>query len=105
MVQPALIPLKMALVANKQKNINGTNGAKAHGPDYGLSSSWSHYYSPPNTSAQGRWEGELENLVVYGEVPKEIEGTFCRRKQLSDTILTPIGSNFSHLQSIHEKFH
>ncbi|KAG6368427.1 hypothetical protein INS49_002634 [Diaporthe citri] len=68
----------MASIANKPKTTNGTDGTKAHDPDYGLSSAWSHYYSPPNTSAQGRWEGELENLVVYGEVPKEIEGTFCR---------------------------
>lgn len=76
----------MASIANKQQNTNGINGTKDHDPDYGLSSAWSHYYSPPNTSAQGRWEGELENLVVYGEVPKEIEGTFCRRKQLPHTI-------------------
>lgn len=68
----------MASVANEIKSSNGTNGTKAHLPDYGLSSAWSHYYSPANTSAQGRWEGELENLVVYGEVPREIEGTFCR---------------------------
>lgn len=68
----------MAAIVEKQNVTNGTNGTKTHGPDYGLSSGWSHDYSPLNTSAQGRWEGELENLVVLGEVPKEIEGTFCR---------------------------
>ncbi|KAH7118059.1 lignostilbene dioxygenase [Dactylonectria estremocensis] len=55
-----------------------TDWTKILNPQYGLSSPWSSYYTPAGTSAQGRWEGELDSLVVYGEVPKEIDGTFYR---------------------------
>ncbi|KAL1872992.1 hypothetical protein Daus18300_004133 [Diaporthe australafricana] len=68
----------MASKVHEQKSAKETNGTKVHDPFYGLSSPWTKYYSPPGIAPQGRWEGELDNLVVYGEIPKEIEGTFCR---------------------------
>ncbi|KAH9205683.1 carotenoid oxygenase [Leptodontidium sp. 2 PMI_412] len=47
-------------------------------PQYGLTSPWSHYYAPADTAPHGRFQGELDDVVVYGEIPKEINGTFYR---------------------------
>ena len=41
-------------------------------------SKWSPALSVPWASAPGRIETELADLVVYGEIPKEIDGTFYR---------------------------
>ncbi|KAH7201319.1 isoeugenol monooxygenase [Fusarium oxysporum] len=43
----------------------------------GLQSKWEKHY-PHETQPQGRWQGEIDDLVVYGEIPKEIDGTFYR---------------------------
>ncbi|KAH1587096.1 hypothetical protein KXX34_006877 [Aspergillus fumigatus] len=45
-------------------------------PEY--TSKWSAPLRVPWATAPGRVETELEDLVVYGEIPKEIDGTFYR---------------------------
>ncbi len=44
----------------------------------GYSSKWSPALSVPWASAPGRIETEMADLMVYGEIPKEIDGTFYR---------------------------
>jgi carotenoid cleavage dioxygenase len=48
------------------------------GPRFGLTSPWECYYHPAETATQGRFEAEIDELVVYGEIPKEISGTWYR---------------------------
>jgi carotenoid cleavage dioxygenase-like enzyme len=43
-----------------------------------LSSQWTPAFSLPWASAPSRLEAEVADLVVYGEIPKEIDGTFYR---------------------------
>ena len=43
-----------------------------------LQSEWAGYYFPDDFASQGRWEGEVDRLVVWGEIPKELDGTFYR---------------------------
>lgn len=64
----------MAITINAAKSTDSSKTDER----FGLTSVWSQYYSPPNSTTHGRWEGELDSLVVYGEVPKEIDGTFYR---------------------------
>ena len=45
---------------------------------FGLSSPWEHYYHPSDTAPQGRFECELDEMVVFGDIPKEISGTWYR---------------------------
>ncbi|KAL6702811.1 hypothetical protein ACN47E_000897 [Coniothyrium glycines] len=45
---------------------------------FGLPSTWSQYLNPMEAGIPGRFEGEVANLVVFGEIPKEINGTFYR---------------------------
>lgn len=44
----------------------------------GLHSEWEKFYYPHESGAQGRWQGEIDSLVVYGAIPSAIEGTFYR---------------------------
>lgn len=44
----------------------------------GLHSEWEKFYYPHESGAQGRWQGEIDSLVVYGAIPRSIEGTFYR---------------------------
>ena len=44
----------------------------------GYSSKWSPALSVPWASVPGRIESELADIMVYGEIPKEIDGTFYR---------------------------
>ncbi|VBB81651.1 Putative carotenoid cleavage dioxygenase [Podospora comata] len=53
-------------------NPNGPNGF------FGLHSSWSSVRSPFEHGVVGRFEGEVTDLVVFGEIPKELNGTFYR---------------------------
>lgn len=53
-------------------NPNGPNGF------FGLHSSWSSVRSPFEHGVVGRFEGEVTDLVVFGEIPKELNGTFCK---------------------------
>ncbi|KAL6708790.1 hypothetical protein ACN47E_002486 [Coniothyrium glycines] len=62
-------------VIDKEKS---NDWAKIKSTRHGLSSEWQQFYKPADTCPQGRWEGELERLVVYGTIPKEIDGTFYR---------------------------
>ncbi|KAK5427759.1 hypothetical protein LTR34_008701 [Exophiala xenobiotica] len=45
---------------------------------FGLTSPWETYYRPSNTAPQGRFECELDELIVFGEIPKQISGTWYR---------------------------
>jgi carotenoid cleavage dioxygenase len=45
---------------------------------FGLTSPWEHYYHPSDAAPQGRFECELDEVVVFGEIPKEISGTWYR---------------------------
>jgi carotenoid cleavage dioxygenase len=45
---------------------------------FGLTSPWEHYYNPSDAAPQGRFECELDEVVVFGEIPKEISGTWYR---------------------------
>lgn len=39
---------------------------------------WSQSLNPMQNGIPGRFEGEVANLVVFGDIPKEISGTFYR---------------------------
>ena len=45
---------------------------------FGLTSPWETYYHPIDTAPQGRFECEMDDLVVFGDIPKEISGTWYR---------------------------
>ncbi|KAL4889467.1 carotenoid oxygenase [Aspergillus ambiguus] len=45
---------------------------------FGLTSPWEHYYQPSDTAPQGRFECELDEMVVFGDIPREISGTWYR---------------------------
>ncbi|KAK4205495.1 putative carotenoid cleavage dioxygenase [Triangularia verruculosa] len=45
---------------------------------FGLPSIWSNVRSPFENGVVGRWEGEVADLVVFGEIPKQLNGTFYR---------------------------
>lgn len=45
---------------------------------FGLPSIWSQSITPFANGIPGRFEGEVADLAVFGEIPKEIDGTFYR---------------------------
>ncbi|KAH6700559.1 carotenoid oxygenase [Leptodontidium sp. MPI-SDFR-AT-0119] len=45
---------------------------------FGLPSPWSQSLNPMESGVPGRFEGEAADLVVFGVIPKEINGTFYR---------------------------
>ncbi|KAH7409720.1 lignostilbene dioxygenase [Cadophora sp. MPI-SDFR-AT-0126] len=45
---------------------------------YGLKSPWELIYNPIDQAPHGRFECEADDLVVFGDIPKEIDGTFYR---------------------------
>ncbi|PPJ50878.1 hypothetical protein CBER1_07099 [Cercospora berteroae] len=45
---------------------------------FGLKSSWDHFLPSPADMPQGRFECELDEVIVYGEIPKTIDGTWYR---------------------------
>ncbi|KAF4451172.1 lignostilbene dioxygenase family [Fusarium albosuccineum] len=45
---------------------------------FGLPSQWLSSLTPMNNGVAGRFEGEVSDLVIFGEVPKELDGTFYR---------------------------
>ncbi|EOD43887.1 putative lignostilbene dioxygenase protein [Neofusicoccum parvum UCRNP2] len=45
---------------------------------FGLKSTWTKNLQAPFATYPGRFEGEIADLVVFGQVPKEIDGTFYR---------------------------
>lgn len=45
---------------------------------YGLTSPWEHYYQPIDTTPQGRFECDLDEMVVFGDIPTTISGTWYR---------------------------
>ena len=45
---------------------------------FGLPGQWSQAENPAILFPHGRFQGEIEDLVVYGEIPEEIDGTFYR---------------------------
>jgi carotenoid cleavage dioxygenase len=49
-----------------------------HANHFGLTSPWEHYYHPSDTAPQGRFECELDEMVVFGDIPEEISGTWYR---------------------------
>ncbi|KAF2424439.1 hypothetical protein EJ08DRAFT_700795 [Tothia fuscella] len=51
---------------------------KTPGTRDGMNSKWEKFYYPHESRPQGRWEGEIDELVVYGEIPSDISGTFYR---------------------------
>jgi carotenoid cleavage dioxygenase len=53
------------------------NWSESTGTRDGLHSDWEKHY-PDDSRPQGRWQGEIDDLVVYGKIPKEIAGTFYR---------------------------
>jgi carotenoid cleavage dioxygenase len=72
-------PITMATLGSEivPSHLNVT-AEKQHESYYGLSSPWETYYHPIETSAQGRFECELDEMVVFGEIPTEISGTWYR---------------------------
>ncbi|KAL2849853.1 carotenoid oxygenase [Aspergillus pseudoustus] len=70
----------MALAGNEvmQTTLETPTESSHYGRRYGLSSPWEHYYHPSDTAPQGRFECELDEMVVFGEIPKEISGTWYR---------------------------
>lgn len=53
-------------------------GKSEHNRRFGLTSPWEHYYHPSDTAPQGRFECEMDEMVVFGEIPPEISGTWYR---------------------------
>ncbi|KAH9206666.1 isoeugenol monooxygenase [Leptodontidium sp. 2 PMI_412] len=53
-------------------------GKSEHTRRFGLTSPWEHYYRPSDTAPQGRFECEMDEMVVFGEIPQEISGTWYR---------------------------
>ncbi|KAL4874499.1 carotenoid oxygenase [Aspergillus karnatakaensis] len=49
-----------------------------HANHFGLTSPWEHYYGAADTAPQGRFEFELDEMVVFGQIPPEIRGTWYR---------------------------
>ncbi|KAI4600392.1 hypothetical protein KJ359_000746 [Pestalotiopsis sp. 9143b] len=49
-----------------------------HEERFGLTSPWQHYYHPIDTFPQGRFECELDEVIVFGDIPKGISGTWYR---------------------------
>ncbi|KAK4187723.1 putative carotenoid cleavage dioxygenase [Podospora australis] len=45
---------------------------------FGLPSTWSSSLSPFENGVAGRFEGEVADLAVFGEIPKQLNGTFYR---------------------------
>ncbi|KAK5659367.1 hypothetical protein OQA88_1460 [Cercophora sp. LCS_1] len=45
---------------------------------FGLPSTWSSKLAPFENGVLGRFEGEVGDLTVFGELPKELDGTFYR---------------------------
>lgn len=45
---------------------------------FGLKSNWPVTMDLSGSTAAGRFEAEVGDLIVYGEIPKEIDGTFYR---------------------------
>ncbi|KAJ6038237.1 carotenoid oxygenase [Penicillium canescens] len=52
--------------------------SSSHNDFFGLPSAWSQCLNPIENGIPGRFEGEVANLAVFGEIPKEIDGTFYR---------------------------
>lgn len=62
-------------VVNKEKS---TDWTKIPDANFGLAPSWASQYVAVDPVTRGRFQGEMDNLVVLGEVPKEINGTWYR---------------------------
>ncbi|KAK1998822.1 carotenoid oxygenase [Colletotrichum falcatum] len=45
---------------------------------FGLESPWSNFMLPWDHGVKGRFEGELADLPVFGEIPSQLSGTFYR---------------------------
>lgn len=52
--------------------------APANPEHFGLTSVWGVPVGHASVGAPGRVEGEMPDLVVLGEIPKEVDGTFYR---------------------------
>ncbi|KAK4148834.1 putative carotenoid cleavage dioxygenase [Chaetomidium leptoderma] len=57
---------------NFQPDRQGPNGF------FGLPSNWSHALTPFENGVGGRFEGEVADLVVFGTIPPQLNGTFYR---------------------------
>jgi len=76
MAAATIMEVQYSCVLNKDKS---TDWSKIEGEQYGLTTcSWVTEYKTFDPVLQGRVEGQKENLVVIGEVPKEIDGTWYR---------------------------
>lgn len=60
---------------------------------FGLTSPWEHYYHPSDTAPQGRFECELDEMVVFGDIPTEISGTWYRIL-IDPHFCPPVGTPF-----------
>lgn len=54
---------------------------------YGLKSPWEAYFHPIDSSLHGRFEVQIDDVVIFGEIPKNISGTWYR--QMLDPHHTP----------------
>ncbi|KAJ3538170.1 hypothetical protein NM208_g6025 [Fusarium decemcellulare] len=54
------------------------SATSTEGDFFGLPSTWSTSLDPAHNGIPGRFEGEAADLVVFGQIPKEIDGTFYR---------------------------
>ncbi|KAJ0339553.1 hypothetical protein COL922a_004281 [Colletotrichum nupharicola] len=62
----------------KHQKANGANGANGTNKVFGLESAWSHHLGPSDHGVKGRFEGEVEDLPVFGKIPSQLSGTFYR---------------------------
>ncbi|KAH9238586.1 hypothetical protein K456DRAFT_32067 [Colletotrichum gloeosporioides 23] len=62
----------------KHQKANGANGANGTNKVFGLESAWSHHLRPSDHGIKGRFEGEVEDLPVFGKIPSQLSGTFYR---------------------------
>ena len=54
---------------------------------FGLKSPWDRYYHPIDTAPHGRFEVQIDDVLIFGEIPKNISGTWYR--QMLDPHQTP----------------
>ncbi|KAL2836655.1 carotenoid oxygenase [Aspergillus pseudodeflectus] len=61
-----------------QNALHTPTNKSPHESHFGLPSPWEHYYQPIETAPQGRFECDLDEMVVFGDIPREISGTWYR---------------------------
>ncbi|GKT56575.1 isoeugenol monooxygenase [Colletotrichum tofieldiae] len=80
------------MASNHASNENTESAASSNTPsNYGLTTKWPEAYDLAGSNLPCRLEGEIGDLVVMGEIPKEIDGTFYR--VMTDPFVPPHPGN------------